>query len=196
MADNSWDETTPITMTSIALPHALTHAQREYLFGRFTFEPEPLPSDPERIRILDGWVDKNIVSVQLPKIGDGKVRTARVHRLIAKQFAAFWADVEVRGLLAGVLTFDGAFNARYKRGRAKLPDGTPAPASALSAHAWGVAVDLNAPWNPLGSAGAAKGTPGSTHELDAIALKYGFINGRNFHAPYQDAQHFESYRVS
>jgi len=44
------------------------------------------------------------------------------------------------GLDEELKTFDGCFNPRYQRGST----------SKISRHAWGIAVDFNAAWNPLG----------------------------------------------
>lgn len=182
---------TPVELGVKPLPTPLTHGQREALFGRFEFHAEPMPGDPERIRILGDWADKNIMAVPLPKIGPGLVKNARVHRLIAKQFAAFWAAVEAQGLLSLALTFDGAYVARFKRGRG----GPGADSSHLSNHSWGTAFDINAPWNHLGTRGARLGEPGSTRRLVPLAIKYGFLNGAQFHEPWQDAMHFEAFKV-
>lgn len=182
---------TPVTLEVHSMPAALTHAQREVLFGRFDFEPTPTIGDPESIRILGDWVEKNIVSVPLPKIGAGAIKRARVHRLLEKQFAAFWADLERLGLLSRVLTFDGGFVPRYKRRRAvAIADPTR-----LSNHSWGSAFDLNAPWNPLGSKGVPPGGRGSTRELIGVAVEHGFLNGISFASPYQDPMHFECFKI-
>lgn len=187
------DDKTPVDPPELppATPRALTHAQRETLFGRFEFHADPMPGDPERIRILGDWADKNIVAVQMPKIGPGLVKNARVHRLIARQFAAFWADVVAQDLLRFVLTFDDAYVPRFKRGRG----GMGADPSLLSNHSFGSAFDLNFPWNPLGDPGAPLGSPGSTRRLLPLALKHGFLNGATFHDPWKDSAHFEAFRV-
>ena len=44
-----------------------------------------------------------------------------------------------RGLIGEIKTWDGLYNVRYMRGSK----------SVLSRHSWGLAVDMNAAWNPL-----------------------------------------------
>lgn len=176
-------------------PNPLSFNEREYLFGKFEFEPDPVKYNPEHIRILGDWAATNLVVVPLPLIGDGVVRHARVHRLIAAQFVGFWKAVEDQGLLRLVLTFDGAYAPRYKRGRAiDHLTGQPSGPEMLSNHAHGSAFDINARWNPLGTQGATLGQPGSTRRLIPLAMRFGFINGLQFHAR-QDPQHFEAFQV-
>lgn len=185
------EEPTPIELGVKPLPTPLTHAQREALFGRIEFSPEPVPGDPERVRILGDWHAKNIVRVDLPKIGGGAIRHAFVHRLVAAQFSAFWREVEAAGLLRLVVTFDGAYCARFKRGRG----GPGATADDLSNHSYGSAWDINAPWNHLGTRGARLGERGSTRRLVPIAIKHGFLNGAQFPEPWIDSMHFEAFKI-
>src|SRR5512142_1254259 len=72
------------------LPTPLTHDQRVKMFGHFDYVAEPLPSDPERIRVMPPWVFDNLVTVTLPFQGYGATH-ARVHKLIAKQFTGLMA---------------------------------------------------------------------------------------------------------
>lgn len=95
----------------------LTHAQRVELFGKFAFTPDPQPGNAEHVSIEARWMTDNLVS-----------RRAMVHRLIAPQFLRLWAAWEAAGLRDRVLTFNGAFVSRYKRGKS-------GPAQNLSNHA-------------------------------------------------------------
>jgi hypothetical protein len=169
----------------VARPAApLSHEDRLRLFGEFRFEAKPLPNNPENIEVLDGWNKRNIVPVRLPLNG----RTAWVHRLIETQFRGLWQDWVDAGLLDRVLTFNGAYVARYKRGRSGDDEN-------LSNHAWGTAFDINAAWNPLGKPPAPIGTKGSVLELVPFAEKRGFVWGGSFKGGRVDAMHFEAFKV-
>jgi D-alanyl-D-alanine carboxypeptidase-like protein len=179
---------TPVDRPMRPLPIPLTHEERVRIFGHFDFTPYPLPGDPEHIRIKQPWEFDHLVTVQLPFSGSGATH-ARVHKLIAKQFSDLFEAWRQAGLLKQILTFDGAFYARYKRGRAGGGE------DALSNHSWGTAFDLNAPWNRMGTRGADLGRQGSTRQLIPLALKFGFLNGVQFADPYCDAMHFEAFQV-
>lgn len=103
----------------------LTHAQRVELFGKFAFTPDPQPGNAEHVSIEARWMTDNLVSVVVPQLAS---RRAMVHRLIAPQFLRLWAAWEAAGLRDRVLTFNGAFVSRYKRGKS-------GPAQNLSNHA-------------------------------------------------------------
>lgn len=150
---------------------------REGLFGRFAYVAAPVPSNRERIRITDDWESRNLVRVELP------VGKKSFHRLGAAQLAALWDEWESAGLLDRVLSFDGSFNARFKRGST----------TQLSNHAFGTAFDLNAPWNGYGSEPARTGRRGCVRELVEIAHKHGFYWGGHFSKP--DGMHFEIARL-
>jgi hypothetical protein len=162
----------------------LTHQERCKLFGRFAFKPLPLPGDAEHIVITDGWDRENLVKITLP----WQERGAWVHRLIAEQTLGLWRDWADAGLLDRVLSFNGAFVARYKRGRSGGEEN-------LSNHSWGTAFDINAKWNRLGHPPAQLGTTGCIIELLPFCQARGFLNGSTFGGGRIDAQHFEAYRV-
>ncbi len=77
------------------------------------------------------------------------------------------------------MTYDGAFNPRLIRGSA----------TNLSCHAWGIAIDINVPWNGLGIVPSLKGQKGSVRELVKIANRLGFYWGGHFGR--KDGMHFE-----
>ena len=84
------------------------------------------------------------------------------------------------GLLEGVLSFDGAYNPRFMRGSREV----------LSAHAFGVAFDINARWNRVGTIPEPAGEKGSVRELVALANEFGFFWGGHFKRR-PDGMHFE-----
>jgi hypothetical protein len=76
--------------------------------------------------------------------------------------------------LTGLLrTWDGCFQVRRKRGRATM-----------SLHSWGLAVDINAAWNPLGA--ASKQDP----RLTACFVEAGFAWGGAWRGRL-DCMHYE-----
>lgn len=163
----------------------MTHAERVKTFGRFRFVADPRPDNPEHIRVTDGWAELNIVPIVIPFKGG---RIIHVHRLVAKQLQGLWEDWQKAGVLDQVLTFDGAYASRYKRGRAGGEEN-------LSNHAWGTAFDLNAKWNRLGHLPASSGATGSMHRLAPFMEARGFFYGGNFKGSRVDGMHAECARV-
>lgn len=82
-------------------------------------------------------------------------------------------EVRFHGLGQELHTFDGCFNIRQVRG-----------ATSISAHAYGLALDLNAAENPLGSLHSKF----SSKFVDCF-IKFGFSWGGNFHGR-KDPMHF------
>lgn len=158
-------------------------AQRQALFGKFAYKKEPLPDNPENIRILGNWEKDNIVTVTIPQLkgikGAPKSGIIPFHRLAAEQLKNMWEAWEEAGLLDRVLTFNGAFVARLVRG-----------STSLSNHAFGTAFDINYPRNSLGSQPALFGEEGSVRELVPIANEYGFFWGGHYKKRL-DGMHFE-----
>jgi hypothetical protein len=154
--------------------------ERAALLGSFEFRPAPSEQNAEGIEILGDWVQQNIETVQVPQLlaltRSGKVR---LHRRAVVPFSAFFAAVERAGLLDQLLGFGGSFAPRYVRGSR----------TRLSNHAYGTAMDLNVPYNRLGTTPALKGKRGSLRELVALANEHGLYWGGHFRRP--DGMHFE-----
>lgn len=93
---------------------------RAAIFSPFRYEAAPIKGNPEAIRILDGWVGKNITKIEIPQLWDVPgtygVKTFNFHMLVAEQFRAFFKAVDDAGLKNRILTFDGAWVARFVRG--------------------------------------------------------------------------------
>ena len=108
--------------------------QRWALFGRFDYVPAPVHGNPERIRILGSWVADNLVDVPIPQLARTGISSApatiRFHRLASAQLQALWAAWESANLLGLILTYDGSFVPRFKRGQANGGD------EALSNHSF------------------------------------------------------------
>jgi hypothetical protein len=169
----------------------LTHRARTQTFGVFGFRATPTPGAPESISINREWLAANIVVLELPHlapINGGVPVKARVHKLAAPRWLALFDAWRKAKLLGKILTYNGSFVARYKRGHAGggLED--------LSNHSWGTAIDLNAQWNRLGQRPAPVGAMGSLIELVPIANDLGFAWGGDF-VSRPDGMHFECVRL-
>ncbi|WP_374306215.1 transglycosylase SLT domain-containing protein [Methylocella sp.] len=166
-----------------AFPPLTTLAQRQALFGAFSFVPDPAPDNPERIRVTDDWEARNIVEVEIPISGfpgrPGPLRM-RFHRKGEAQLVALWREWEKRGLIDRVLSFDGSYEPRFVRGSR----------TSLSNHAFGSAFDVNAAFNRLKFVPALVGERGSVRELVPIANDFGFYWGGHFRSRL-DGMHFE-----
>ena len=99
---------------------------------------------------------------------------ARCHKLIAPLIVAVFADIVAKGLQKSVKTYGGCYNWRMKRG-----------ASKPSTHSWGIAIDLNARTNGMGTAGDMD------PKLVALFEAYGFFCGGRWSGASKDPMHFQ-----
>jgi hypothetical protein len=97
------------------------------LFGRFNFVLSPTPDNPERIEILDNWIEDNIVTLNIPELdnclfAEGNTYTVqpvgriRCHKLAAPKFMQLFAQWHAADLIDRVITCAGAFSPRLIRG--------------------------------------------------------------------------------
>lgn len=164
-------------------------ADREALFGRFEYVDDPSTQEPDGIQITGGWEGSNIASVVIPQIEllkkGGKTR---FNKKCVEQFKGVFAAWEKAGLMKKIISWDGAFNARYMRNATHNR-------AHLSNHAWGTAFDINAKWNKLGKPVAKLGKTGCVLELVEIAYEYGFYWGGYFGGGRSDGMHFEVAKI-
>lgn len=167
----------------------VTNNDRARIFGKFDYYAQPLPGNAEHVHIVGGWVDENIIWVDIPQLKNKLgVTTGAVshqpgmlfHKLGAKQLQGMFRDWETAGLIDRILSFDGSFVPRFVRG-SRLT---------LSNHCFGNAFDINCNFNEMGSSPAAIGQRGSVRELVPIATKWGFYWGGFYHTR-PDGMHFE-----
>lgn len=168
-------------------PPLTSTAERQSVFGKFRFVPDPQPGNREQIRITDDWEAKNIVRVTIPQLigvkGANRNGIVRFHRLAGDQLIGLWEAWEQAGLLDRVLTYEGAFNPRFIRGSSTI----------LSNHAFGTAFDIDSAFNPLGAEPAWPGQRGCVFELVPVAHNFGFYWGGHFKR--RDGMHFEVAKV-
>ena len=162
----------------------VSNAQRQKIFGTFAFKSNPIPGNPENIKITDGWEKKNIVTISIPQLikikGNDRVS---FHKLGANQLIKLWSDWDKAGLVSRVLTWDGSFVPRFVRGSL----------TNLSNHSFGSAFDINVAWNGLNIVPALVGQKGSVRELVQLANKNGFYWGGHFDR--LDGMHFEIAKI-
>jgi 3D (Asp-Asp-Asp) domain-containing protein/peptidoglycan hydrolase-like protein with peptidoglycan-binding domain len=171
----------------------LSHEERVARFGSFSFRHAPEPDNFENIEITDDWESKNIKRIELPALKTlkgGASGRVRLHKDLEQDFLALWAAWEKAGLLDRLLTWEGMFNARFKRKTSAANIQNKNPRS-LSNHSWGTAFDVNYQWNKLDTIPALLGEKGCVRELVEIANKHGFYWGGHFKSP-RDGMHFEA----
>jgi peptidoglycan hydrolase-like protein with peptidoglycan-binding domain len=154
---------------------------------------EVITPGQDEVRFTGGWEEANITGVLVPQLrgirGAPNSGMIRFHGRAAHRLVSLFKAWEEAGLLAQLLTFDGAFNARMIRGDIK-PKADPRHPKALSNHAFGLAFDINARFNGLGEPPARRGQAGCVYDLVPIAWKHGFYWGGNFQNR-PDGMHFE-----
>jgi hypothetical protein len=162
----------------------LTQADKNRIFGRPGTAPEkPVPGGPIE---LDATFRKSIVSVEVKQLrgvegaANGKVFW---HALVAAQLISFFQEIEEAGFRDRILSCAGTWVPRFVRGSV----------SSFSSHAYGTAIDLNAPQNWLGAVPARPSDKGCLYELVGIAAKHGFYWGGWFSR--KDGMHFEIAKV-
>lgn len=164
----------------------VSNAQREAVFGKITFRPNPTTQNPEGIIITNNFERDNIIKVDLPQLSkatDGKYKSMRFHKDCAYQLQEFFKEIEQKNLLHLIKSYAGAYYPRFVRGSRTV----------LSNHSYGTAFDINVAWNGLNKTPALVDQTGSVRELVPIANKWGFFWGGHFSRP--DGMHFEVAKI-
>lgn len=181
---------------------------RNEIFKCFKFMQQAMPprSDREAIVIkgsCDGtdpdWEAAQIVTIDIPqlKFARGYAGRFRTHRKAAPLFAALFAKWESEDLVHLIMTYEGCYVPRYKRGLNPLPPlgghgikkSTDPAGGKLSNHSFGSAFDINASDNGFGATPAICGRRGATRELVEAANSLGVYWGGHFST--KDGMHFE-----
>jgi len=103
---------------------------------------------------------KHMVLVQIDEFGfDSPVLPKQIYanRTLVPRLIKVLQQLNEKGLIGEIRTWDGLYNVRYMRGSK----------SVLSRHSWGLAVDLNATWNPL-----VKVTPANRAQMRKKHVKW------------------------
>jgi hypothetical protein len=159
-------DTDPL-LSDPVLPFALVKQR----FGEFAIRP----ADGDEVEIEQSWIDRSIVTVDLPAVG-----LFQCHRMVVPYVRAALAEVDRSGLTSMLDPTDfqlagGCFNPRFNRGGD--------PGFSLSRHAWGIAVDFNPSSNQYGS------EPTMPAAIVDIFRGWGFSWGGTWAVP--DGMHFE-----
>ena len=136
------------------------------------------PDGSEKLR--PEFEKENILKLALPypirlaNSSNGNVRTIKCHKLLKDRLGSIFDDIEKRGLANKITTFGGCFHFRRKRlGRD------------LSAHSWGIAIDLNPEANKQGNVGDMD------DGIIEIFKKYEFVWGGDWSGRSRDPMHFQ-----
>ena len=137
------------------------------VFGEFSAYPHP--DDPAQLTTDPGWFHAHIETRNVPLLGN-----VTCNEVLFPMLIAALNDVQNAGLSSLIHTDSGCYASRTV---ARSPTAPP------SQHAYGAAVDINAPENPYGS------TPTMDARIVQIFEDHGFIWGGKFLIP--DGMHFE-----
>jgi len=138
-------------------------------FGEFA---AILHADHVYLTIQPSWVERNIVTTQVPLLG-----TVTCNRRLIPMVRGALNEVVRRGLAGLIKVYSGCWAARTV---ARSPTAPP------STHAYGAAIDINAPQNPYGT------RPTMDRRIVRIFERWGFNWGGDFLIP--DGHHFEFWR--
>ena len=128
------------------------------------------------------WTEANLVRLRLlPWMPE-----CRVHKDAAEPFIHWFQAIINAKLQQRVMTFNGSYVPRLKRGSGVAPN-----LAGLSRHTRGIAVDLNAMFNRMGEAPAKLGEHGCMHELVPLANECGIVWGGDWKGKSVDGMHFE-----
>jgi hypothetical protein len=135
-------------------------------FGEFAATPQ---DDPAFLTIDPAWVERNIVTTEVPLLG-----TITCHRKLIPMVRAAIEEIMGSGLVSEIKVYSGCWASRTI---ARSPTAPP------SYHAYGAAIDINAPENPYGA------KPTMNREVVRIFESWGFNWGGDFLI--RDGHHFE-----
>jgi D-alanyl-D-alanine carboxypeptidase len=140
------------------------------VFGEFA--ATPTSDDPAYLTIQPSWVERNIVTTEVPLLG-----TVTCHRKLIPMVRGALEEILASGLTSEIDVYSGCWAARTI---------SRSPTAPPSTHAYGAAIDINAPTNPYGA------TPTMNREVVRIFESWGFNWGGDFLIP--DGHHFEYWR--
>lgn len=137
------------------------------LFGEFAAKPRP--GAPGFLTLDPAWVRSNIATRRVPLLG-----RVTCHVALFPQIRGAVGELIELGLGETIETYSGCFAPRHIN---------RIPTAGISHHAWGIALDINAPQNPFGS------EPDQDPRMVEVFERWGFLWGGRFILP--DGMHFE-----
>jgi hypothetical protein len=135
-------------------------------FGEFAATPQ---SNPAYLTIDPAWVEKHIVTTEVPLLG-----TITCNRKLIPMVRGALEDILASGLMSEIKVYSGCWASRTV---------SRSPTAPPSTHAYGAAIDINAPQNPYGT------KPTMNRDVVRIFESWGFNWGGDFLIP--DGHHFE-----
>ena len=135
-------------------------------FGEFAATPQ---SDHAYLTIDPAWVEKHIVTTEVPLLG-----TITCNRKLIPMVRGALQDILASGLMSEIKVYSGCWASRTV---------SRSPTAPPSTHAYGAAIDINAPQNPYGT------KPTMNRDVVRIFESWGFNWGGDFLIP--DGHHFE-----
>lgn len=171
----------PTPLSRLRKPRQFSQAELDKLYP---IDCTILPATRE-VKVNPAWERANLVKVSFPS-SFGFQSPFRMHRGAADAFKQWFALISAAKLHTRIVTFNGSYNPRLKRGPK-----VPLTRAGLSRHARGLAIDINAPYNPMGRAGAKLGEVGCILELVPLANECGIVAGADWSGASQDFMHFE-----
>lgn len=138
-----------------------------------------------------GWQSRSIIQIRPAELGTWPHAWAMTHGIsmhhrVAPHFLRMWGLWRSAGLFRCLWTWNGSTVYRLSR----------SGSGKLSAHAFGIAFDVNAAFNRYRERCADVGEGGSVMELVTIANACGFYWGGHFSEASSDGMHFEFADVS
>ncbi|SDE82231.1 D-alanyl-D-alanine carboxypeptidase [Dyadobacter soli] len=128
----------------------------------------------ERLRFENKWMKVWIVPVDIREAIPAMPAKIYLNKLMEAPLDKALRRLISLGLHVEIKTWDGCFNIRKKRG-----------SSGISAHAWGIAVDMNAATNPF------KGKVTWSAKFLQVWRDIGWICGADWSAASKDGMHFQ-----
>lgn len=160
-------------------PRQLTQSELQTRFN-LTWHVKP---GTREVVVAEEW--KRVELVAIRPVINGHAGAIWLHKDAAPVFSRFFELVHNAKLDDRILVFSGSFVPRFKRGTT----GT-APAD-LSRHSRGIAIDLNAAWNAMGTQGPKLGERGCLQELVPLMYECSLVWGGDWKGAQCDAMHVE-----
>jgi hypothetical protein len=164
----------PTPPSSLTLPVPKGVAAIRSTFGDTSLISGPAPNTPCYLRVAGNWASQSLGYAH----PQGIPAISRIYcpRKLAPVVEAVFAEIAAAGLADEIQSFDGCYCPRYKRRTSR---------QSPSVHCWGIALDINAATNALGTKGDMSPT------VVAIFRKHGSKWGGDWTGKSRDPMHFQ-----